>query len=171
MLKHILVALICIGVVAGVAAVIFGPLSKVGVSDFGIDQVSNVALDGFTLSGTLTVDNPSMFSIEVKGIDYDLIVDSTGESVGTGSIQPFFLSPDSSETVPFVQDVAWKTTLETAMQFLQEEHVYLKIDGTATVTLFNFYEAERPVTGKIDIKPLVKQQVDAMTAGFAGLLG
>ena len=166
MLKKLIVSIICFGVVGILFWSVFGSLTQVGVTDFEVTDVQDISLDSFTLVGTITVDNPSMFVVDIKEITYDMIIVDTGERVGSGSFDAILLGAKETQVIPFRQQVAWSVTLDTALKMLNQEHVYLEIDGIAKVSLLGVYNTERPVKAKIDIKSLLKQQVSVMTSGF-----
>ncbi|MBI4144598.1 LEA type 2 family protein [Candidatus Woesearchaeota archaeon] len=129
-------------------------LDRASLERFELDGISGVTTNSFTFSGNLVVKNPSKAPIPIQTITYDVILQETGETISSGTLPSFLLSPGSN-TIPFEQRVNWVPTATLAAQLVTEDHVYAVVQGRIRIDLPQIDQYEIPFKKTVDIKQYI----------------
>ncbi|HLC85065.1 MAG TPA: LEA type 2 family protein [Candidatus Nanoarchaeia archaeon] len=153
-------------VLLGLGGYVYDGLSSISVSDFEISSVDSIDTGGFSFVGTLDIDNPSIMTVTLTSLTYDVVLNQTEEVLGQGSLGPVTLPAGEVTEVDFTQSVRWKPTVALGLELLAQDKVYLVIHGTARIDILGIYTHEAPVEVAIDIKNLVTQWAQEQAASF-----
>lgn len=129
-------------------------LDRASLERFELNGITGVTTNSFTLSGNLVVNNPSKAPIPIQTITYDVVLQETGETISSGTLPSFLLSPGSN-TIPFQQRVDWAPTAKLAAQLVTEDKVYVIVQGRIRIDLPQLDHYEIPFKKQADIKEYV----------------
>ncbi len=124
-------------------------LQSIKVTDFRVTGVHNVSLDGFTLTGELTIVNPSYFSVTLRNISHEVLLEN---ATLTSGYLPAFTLHSGVNVIPFYQDVPWTPTFQFLQHMINKEEVLVSVNGAAVVDIFGFTSFTLPYHSSIDIK-------------------
>ncbi len=136
-------------------------LTNVSVQNFQITGLSGVSTEGFNLTGDLIIQNPALLSVPVKGVDYIIELNQTGETISTGNLPSFKLESTQVNKVPFEHHTRWVPTASMAVQLLLKDHVYANVKGNVSVNAyFTTYKLSFKKT--FDIKQYIRKQAGSV---------
>lgn len=137
-------------------------LGYIGYQAFntGIEETKVTSItpgpEGFTMSGTLAVRNPSWIGLPLQSGEYKIIMEDSNEVLGTGTIEGKTLPPNQVTNLIFQQEMKWVPSGTTLMQLLLKEHVYAHVKGTITLDLFGLKQITLPFEQRIDLAQYVQ---------------
>jgi LEA14-like dessication related protein len=131
-------------------------LGKASLDRFDLTGISGVGADSFTIDGNLYVKNPSKVPVPVQSVTYDVILVETGETISSGRIPSFVLSPGTSQ-IPFNERVNWIPTATLATKLVLQDHVYANVKGVLHVDIPQVDQYDIPFQKQVDIKQYVTQ--------------
>ncbi len=126
-------------------------------------------LGGYVYVGLSHIDVesfPSILSVTVSSITYDLVLNHTQNILGQGSFDSFALPAGDITEVEFTQSVNWVPSASLALELLSEDKIYMVIEGTATIDILGIYTHEAPIVVAVDIKNLLLSQARAQGLGL-----
>jgi LEA14-like dessication related protein len=132
-------------------------LEKVSIEKFDLSEIKDISLDSFTLDGNIFLKNPSTLSVPIKSIDYQFILEETGEIIGTGETSSFFLEKEKTTPVYFEQKINWIPAGQAALETITKDSVYMLVKGNIYIDLPKVKEYAIPFEKKVDIKPYTDQ--------------
>ena len=103
-------------VLLGLGGYVYDGLSSISVSDFEISSVDSIDTGGFSFVGTLDIDNPSIMTVTLTSLTYDVVLNQTEEVLGQGSLGPVTLPAGEVTEVDFTQSVRWKPTVALGLR-------------------------------------------------------
>ena len=151
-LKWIIVSIVAVLLI--IAGILFYPITNISAENIEITNVKDVTLKGFTLVGKLYVNNPSMFTIPVKNVNYQLILEKTNDVLFTGTLPPFTLESSHVTKVPFTMSVQLRSTVNLALLMATQKQVDAKIVGTAQLDILGF-KYNYPFESQLDLKEIL----------------
>jgi len=143
------------GVIVILLIILFYPVKKISVERIQVTDVSDVSLRGFNLAGKLYINNPSIFTIPVEDIKYQLVLDKTGDVLFSGSMPGFELESRSTTTSTFTMNVQWRSTVNVALLMATQKEVNATMQGTAQLDVLGF-RYEYPFESQMDLKAMLK---------------
>lgn len=124
-------------------------LQSITVTNFRVTGVHNVSLEGFTLTGELTVENPSYLSVTLRNISHEVLLENR---VLTSGYLPAFTLHSGTNTIPFYQDVPFAPSAIFLQQMINQDEVIVSVEGAAVVDVFGITSFTLPYNSSIDIK-------------------
>lgn len=132
----------------------------ISLEDMKVVSMENVTFSSFDLIGYFLIKNPSQLNIPVKDITYDISLKDTGEILSTGYIPSFILKNQSLTNIPFSNNVKWVPAAHLLLQFVDEEQVFVVINGNIRVDIPKVEEYKIPFRKEYDIKPYVNKLIE-----------
>jgi LEA14-like dessication related protein len=153
-----LISIVIAVIVGGSAIFYFGRgIEKTAVEKVTVNGITDITTDSFTVSGTIYVHNPSQLPVPIDRIEYDIILDKTGQKMSSGTTDSFTLAAQQSTPIPFEHAVRWVPTATTAASLITEEHVYATISGDIYVGVPGAEQYGLPFKTRVDMKEYVAQ--------------
>lgn len=136
-------------------------LYQVEVSDLRVGSIQDISLSGFTLGGELDVYNGGLIGVEISKIDYSLVLDETGDSLASGSVQGGKISAKKTASFSFSNKIDWVPTAELAKNLIKSGKTYATLSGIVYMDL-GIVDIKKPFREeKIDLEEYVRQFIIA----------
>lgn len=132
-------------------------LSKVEVRSINFNNLGDISLSGFTLNGYVEVYNGGLIPIGIDHIQYDVILEKTGDRLANGYVQGATISPGKIEQFHITNRINWIPTAEMAVDLLNPGGTYIKISGNVYIVNLQIIEFKMPFQQRFDIKQYISQ--------------
>jgi len=157
--KTIVYVIIALSLILAAAAGYFiyqaQDLKDITVEDSSI-EITDVTRNSFTVEGNIKVRNPSKLNIPLGPIEYDIILEDTGETLGTGEIQTPKIKKETTTEIPLSLQA---TIPESAYQLISQNNVFMTLKGKISIDLPIARNYPVPFEHKFDIKSILEQNV------------
>jgi LEA14-like dessication related protein len=165
LLIKLILGLLVLGAAGGAGAYYYANgLNKIGLDTFDLRGINDVNAQSFAFDGDFYVKNPSKTPVPVQSITYDVILKETGETISSGTLPAFVLSPSDTTKLPFREDVSWVPTASLAATLATKSKVYVTVKGIIHLNLPEVRDYAIPFSEEADIKPFITQFVPVDTA-------
>ncbi|HHQ45489.1 MAG TPA: hypothetical protein ENN13_05075 [Candidatus Altiarchaeales archaeon] len=134
-------------------------LSKIELRDVRLNSISDVSLDGFTISGALVLYNGGLITVEVENITYDVVLEASNQSLASGAIVGGKIPRSATTEFLFSNRVRWRPTAQLAFDIIESKNTYATIEGEVYVADLYLTELRIPFKERIDLGDYVKQFV------------
>lgn len=149
--------ILIIGIVILFGGIYIYSLSKIEVRSINFNNLKDISLSGFTLSGYVEVYNGGLIPVGIDHIQYDVILEKTGNRLANGYIQGATISPGTTARFPATNRIDWTPTAEMAIDLLNPGDTYIKVSGNVYVANLQFIEFKIPFQQRINIEQYIRQ--------------
>ncbi len=154
------ISAICVVLVALTLYFVWG-VWNVSIVSASITGITDVDADGFTLTGTMLLENPSRISVRIEQATFTSTLEMTGQKIGTGEINDVFVPPGRTD-VPFTQRIEWTPLASAAEQIIGSPTAYVRVDGEAQVLILDTISTRSPILIRADMRSLLLSRLEAM---------
>ena len=142
----IIILLLC---TAGYIAYYFYSFTQLKITDIKVDSLDDFSLKGFTFSGYIDLHNPSLISVKVTQIDYNIVFEPTNQLLSAGSLEGTSLPAGKITRVPFQKTINWAPALSLVLQLAtSNEPANIIFAGQVQVT----EKISLPFVYKVDLR-------------------
>ena len=160
-------------VVLGVAVIVLAlaglygySLTRIEVVDVRITGVSEISLEGFTISWQATACNPNPTPIYLKKIEFDVIFNN--KSWYHGKIADFKVDAKSERVYVFEEPIEWNISIMMMRNIIESGNANVRVEGVVTVAEFGFVNIQIPFSDDMDIKKELTEFVTQKTEEIIG---
>lgn len=132
-------------------------LSKIEVRSINLNNIGDISLSGFTLNGHVDVYNGGLIPVGIDHVQYDVILEKTGDRLASGYIQGTIISPGTTVQLPITNKIDWTPTVEMAVDLLNQGDTYIKVSGNVYVANLQIIEFKIPFQQRINIEQYIRQ--------------
>jgi LEA14-like dessication related protein len=132
-------------------------LKKIELKDIEFDEIKEVNLNGFTLNGRLKVYNGGLIPITFNYIDYQIILEKNGETLGNGTIHKEKINPKQTKEIEFENRIIWTPSSDVAWGLITPGKTYAIFQGKIHVVDFFFLHLEIPFEERFDLEIYIRQ--------------
>ncbi|MGE0792586.1 MAG: hypothetical protein AB7V77_00215 [Candidatus Woesearchaeota archaeon] len=132
-------------------------LTQVSIQELKIEELNSFNLEGFELKGYLNLYNDGFVDVKINHIDYNLILEATGDILISNKITGQKLPVKKTTTFLIDQFVGWKPTSEFALEILKPGDTYGYIQGIVYVSKNKYVDIKIPFEEKINLETYIKQ--------------
>lgn len=112
----VLILAVILLLIAGYYLYYFHSLSQLKIETVKVNSLNDFSLKGFTFSGYIDLYNPSLLSLKIMQIDYNIVFEPTEQILAAGSLQGTELESRSTTRVPFQKTINWAPALSLVVQ-------------------------------------------------------
>ena len=146
-------------------------LKSVKPTSFRVNDISMSKDAGIIFEGVIVVENPSLLDANIESIDYEIILDLTNEVISTGHIDGSIVPSKGSADFTFSQQLDWIPDVSTAMQLMNQEEIYVTIQGTGHAKLLWVIPVSSDFEAKVDIAAYIKNTIQQQVQSVMGMFG
>ena len=166
-------ALIVVGLLLVIMSFFFvRSLESVSVTDVVIDSLASVDENGFTLTGSLTLQNEGWLPVKFHHADYEILLVGNNAKLSSGTVQGFALPPSKPVVVPFTARVDWKDIGPAAFELLRARQGEVIVKGVVVIN--QDFRAQVAFEEELDLTPFFKEvfekQTDTLVNRLMGVL-
>lgn len=129
-------------------------LQNVTLDEFEVTGITDITPESFTFSGSFILTNPSMMSLPVEAVTYDVLVNN--EVISQGVISAFTLERGET-TVPFEQEIFWVPATERAVSIITEGDALLEVRGELRIGIPILRDYAVPFSDKTNVQAYLRQ--------------
>jgi hypothetical protein len=147
--------------------------SQLEVVSAGISGVEGLSLSGVALLGEIEVVNSGFLPARVDRITYEAYLEGVDGLIATGELTGGTLRAGEAKNFPFIVNVEWVPSLETAMDLFFSEKTSAVVNGTVhLVELKGLLSIEIPFSAEASLEGYIEQFVpEAMRIIPEGVAG
>ncbi len=139
------------------------------ITNVGIDENRNILFEGI-----IGVENPSLLNAHITEIEYEIILEKTNETIAQGTIEGQTIPRKTTTNFLFSQPLDWMPDTKTGIELMNQEKIYIIIQGKAHAKLLWVFPVSSSFDAKIDVgtyvRNVIQQQVDSMMGALGALL-
>ncbi len=148
---------LAIGILLLIGGIYVYSLSKVEIRSINFNSLEDISMSGFTLNGYVEVYNGGLIPVGIDHVQYDVILEKTGNKLANGYIQGATISPGAVARFPIKNRINWVPTAEMAVDLLNPGDTYIKISGTVYIANLQIIEFKIPFQQRINIEQYIRQ--------------
>lgn len=148
-----------IGIILILSGIYIYSLSKIEVRSISFNNIEDISLSGFTLNGYVDVYNGGLVPVEIDHVQYEIILEKTGNRLANGYVQGTTISPGKTVKFPIANRINWVPTAEMATDLLNPGDTYIKVSGNVYVANLQFVEFKIPFQQRVNIEQYIRQFV------------
>lgn len=141
-------------------AMYLSALNMVDVEDVTFSELK-ISGKGVMFVGTIILDNPGAVAVTVDEITYRVILESTDEQLGSGTITGARIPSGKTATLLFENTLDWKPNLATAQKLLAKDILLIRIEGDASAKFLSM-TFTKPFAFTTDIHSYLQQYVQEL---------
>lgn len=149
--------ILAIGTVLILGGIYIYSLSKIEVRSINFNNLEDASLSGFTLNGYIEVYNGGLIPVGIDHVQYDVILEKTGNMLANGYVQGTTISPGTIVRFPTTNRIDWTPTAEMAVDLLNPGDTYILISGNVYVANLQFIEFKLPFQQRVNIEQYIRQ--------------
>jgi hypothetical protein len=153
----VVIVVVILLAVAGYYGYYFYALSQLQVTDVHLKKFTEFSLKGFSFDGSIELYNPSLISVTVEKIDYQVIFEPTQQVLSVDSIPEKVVPARNSARIPFNKSIRWAPALSLILELAtSDKPVNVMLVGDVKVT----ESIHLPFVYKIDVREYLKQYAE-----------
>ncbi|MBS3137767.1 hypothetical protein J4232_05005 [Candidatus Woesearchaeota archaeon] len=156
-LKLILVLIVSIILI--LVLIICNDLRQISIEKFELTDLKAASAESVTIVGDMYINNPSRFSVPIKQIIYNVILEENNITLSSGEIPSFVLEKNTITMISFSHNMKFAPTLELLIKLLTKEKVFVVVTGKAYADVAGIYTHEIAFSQKIDFKEYLRNQM------------
>ena len=132
-------------------------LSKITVPDVELNNLQDISLTGFKVSGNVIIMNKGIVPVKIDRIQYDIPLDFNSNKLSDGLIMGSWISPGEQKKYFFLNKINWVPTANLAWDLIKPHSTTATIKGMVYVADFKYLEFKVPFEHKIDLEEYIEQ--------------
>jgi hypothetical protein len=132
-------------------------LSQVRVVNVNVNQLQNIGLSGFTLSGDIEIYNGGIVPVGINHLDYFVTLESNGRELANGRIGGGKIPPRRTISYPLSTRISWIPTSQVAWGLITPGATYAKVAGTVYVADLKVIDFKVPFSTRVNIEQYIRQ--------------
>lgn len=159
-----------IGCIVGLLVIIVGiawiynGLTSITVEGFDITGVQSTSEETIVLTGELRVNNPSIVSVPLRQLEYD--VTYKGKLLGHGSVPQTTLGSRGVSVIPLTQEVRLVESSGLLIDVAFVGSANITIEGTASLDIPLIGSRDVRFGDTIDVGPIIIERVKSAVSDF-----
>lgn len=143
--------------IAGYVGYYFYAFSQLSIAGMGVEQITDFNLKGFSFSGYISVYNPNFISVNIQGVEYNVVFEPTEQLLTRGALEGRKLPAKQVTQIPFQKTVNWAPALSMVIQLVaSEEPLNVVMAGNVFVT----DNIKLPFVYKVDVREYFVKHVE-----------
>jgi len=162
--RHVLYWIIGALVVLAALVWMYDGLANITVEGFDITGVQGAGSEALVLTGELRVNNPSIVSVPLRQLDYD--VTYKGTLLGHGSVPQTNLGARGVSVIPLTQEVRLAESSALLVDVALIGSANITVDGTASLDIPLVGSRDVRFSDTVDVGPIIIDRVKSAIGSF-----
>jgi len=120
-------------VIAVAGAAFFLTLQAPQVQGVSVRSIDNVSRSGFNLTFVIKLYNPNIVGVNVKSVNYNLVLVEGNQILSTGTIDGVQIPAQGSVEIPIQSSIYFGSAISAVLQAILTKSVMMNLNGVVTL--------------------------------------